>query len=223
VNPLHFHRDFSARTVSAAFVGALALGGAAVAQSTAYLDTKLINGATTAVVAPGQSFPLVVRVRSTTPVSFNAALLRFISTEQGLRLDDYLWSPPFVTGGSGDYSLGGDALPLVINDDTLQGPGYPIETADVQFGVFDFFLAAHDGDLLRLWVRAPKRAVPGSHFFIAAVADQFTNGFLPVPMTTGTTLRVEVVASGNQGDVNADGAVNSADLTSLLTACMSPV
>jgi hypothetical protein len=129
----------------------------------------------------------------------------------------YLWSPPFLTGGSGDYSLAGAPLPLVVNDDTLQGPGYPIETADIEFGVFDFFQSANAGDLLRLWVRAPKGAVPGSHHFIAAVADQFTNGFLPVPMTTGTTLRFEVVATGNRGDVNGDGTVNSSDLASILS------
>jgi hypothetical protein len=109
---------------------------------------------------------------------------------------------------------------LRITGGTLQGPGYPIETADIEFATFDFFQSAQEGLLLRLWVRAPEGLAPGSHHFIAAVPDLFTEGFVPVPVTTGTNLRVEIVSpkAARQGDVNGDGAVNSSDLASLLVS-----
>jgi hypothetical protein len=225
VNPLRFktQRDVSVRLSSLAIAAAAACTGTLSAQ-TAYLDMKLTNGATTAIVAPGQGFQVNLSVRSTLPVDFNAAQLRVICTEEGMQLDQYEWSPPFVTRGKFDYSLNGAPLPLVVNDTTLQGPGYPIETADIEFATFDFFQYAEEGQLLRLWVRAPEGLAPGSHHFIAAVPDAFTNGFLPVPMTTGTTLRVEVVSSkqSNPADVDGDGAVNSTDLTNLLVTWGSP-
>lgn len=211
-------RFFSARLASLAAAAAAFGGvGSATAQM-AFLDMTLTNGATTAVVAPGQGFLVQLSVRSTVPVDFNAAQLRVICTEEGMRLDQYEWSDPFLTGGKFDYSLEGLSLPLVVDDGTLQGPGYPIETADIEFATFDFFQSAQEGLLLRLWVRAPEGLAPGSHHFIAAVPDLFTEGFVPVPVTTGTTLRVEIVSpkAARRGDVNGDGAVNSSDLASLL-------
>jgi len=220
VNPLRSNasRSFSARLAPfAAAAAALGCVGNATAQM-AFLDMKLTNGATTAVVAPGQGFLVQLSVRSTVPVDFNAAQLRVICTEEGMRLDQYDWSVPFLTGGKFDYSLEGLSLPLVVDDGTLQGPGYPIETADIEFATFDFFQSAQQGLLLRLWVRAPEGLAPGSHHFIAAVPDLFTDGFVPVPVATGTTLRVEIVSpkAARQGDVNGDGSVNSSDLASLL-------
>ena len=223
--PLRFNAPcgrFLPRSLLVAAAAAACAG--AVSAQTAYLDVKLTNGATTAVVAPGQGFQILLSVRSTHPVDFNAAQLRLISTEEGMQLDNYEWSPPFVTRSKFDYSLNGAALPLVVNDSTLQGPGYPIETADIEFATFDFFQYAEEGQLLRLWVRAPQGLAAGSHHFIAAVPDAFTNGFLPVPMTTGTTLRVNIVDAkqSNPGDVDGDGAVNSTDLSNLLTSWGAP-
>lgn len=225
MNPLRSNptRSLPARLASlCAFATALGSVGNASAQ-VAFLDVKLTNGATTAVVAPGQGFQVQVSVRSTVPVDFNAAQLRVICTEEGMRLDQYEWSAPFLTGGKFDYSLEGLSLPLVVDDATLQGPGYPIETSDIEFATFDFFESAQEGLLLRLWVRAPEGLAPGSHHFIAAVPDLFTEGFVPVPVTTGTTLRVEIVSPGaaRQGDINGDGAVNSNDLASLLVSWAS--
>lgn len=203
-------------------LGAAVCSSAAVAQSTTFIDTTLTNGGTTAVVAPGQGFPVTVRIRSAAPIAFNAAQFLVYCTEEGLRLDDYAWSAPFITGGPGDFSLGGSPLPLIINDDTLQGPGYPIGTPDIEFAVFDFVQSASEGQLLRLWVRAPKQLAAGSSCFIAAIPDLFTAGFTAVPVTAGVPLRVEISAAANAGDVNGDGDANSSDLAALLSSWAMP-
>lgn len=202
---------------------ASALGSAAArGQTMAFLDTTLGAGGDTAVVAPGQGFSIFVHVRSPVPLEFNAAQFTVYCTTPGWRVDAYAWSPPFVTGGSGDFSLEGLQLPLVVNHDTLQGPGHPPETPDVEFAVFDLFESATDGQLLRLWVRAPQDAAIGSTFFIGAVPDLFTSGFQVVPVASGTPLRVLVSASASPRDISGDGLVNSVDLAMLLASWGMP-
>jgi len=209
------------RRIMLAAAGAAVLSSAAAAQTTAFIDTTLTTGGTTAVVAPGQGFPITVSIRSATPIAFNAAQFLVYCTEEGLRLDDYAWSAPFVAGGRSDFSLGGALLPLIVNNDTLQGPGYPLHTPDIEFAVFDFAQSASEGQLLRLWVRAPKQLAAGSTCFIAAIPDLFTSGFTVVPVANGVPLRVEISA-GNAGDVNGDGAANSSDLAALLSSWAMP-
>lgn len=190
--------------------------GAAASAADVKLDTALVQGPGVAVVVPGGTLTISVSVRSAVPVAFNAALWRLVVTEQGSTLLDYDWTDPFVTGGPNDFSLGGAELPLVINDDTLEGTGYPIQTADVEFGAFDFVETAGTGELMRIMLRAPKSAEPGSHFFVAAMPDLFTYGFLALPTSTGTTLRVNVVESAPPGDLDNDGTVGAGDLSALL-------
>ena len=203
---------------------AAACAGAASAQ-TAYLDVKLTNGATTAVVAPGQGFQILLSVRSTLPVDFNAAQLRLISTEEGMQLDNYEWSPPFVTRSKFDYSLNGAALPLVVNDSTLQGPGYPINTSDVEFGNFLMTGSAQPGEYARVSLRVPQETPVGTEFFLVASADSFTDGFDTLAVATGAVLRVNVVAGSGTpiiGDLDGDTRVSGADLALLLGMWGSP-
>lgn len=192
------------------------------AQSAVFLDTTLVNGATTAVVAPGQSFPVIVKVRSDVRVVFNAAQFLFYCTKEGMRIDGYDWSAPFVTGGPGDFSLEGAALPLVVNNGTLEGPGYPVATPDVEFAAFDFFQTASEGQLLRVSVRAPQKLPDGSTCFIGALPDLFTNAFQVVPVGTGTPLRVQISASAPPADVDGNGTVNSEDLSMVLSSWGMP-
>jgi len=218
------HRTRIFRLAVRGSAAAAIIGTATYGQSSAFLDLSLTNGASIASVAPGQGFPVTVSVRSTAPLEFNAAQFLVYCTEEGLQLDDYAWSPPFITGGPGDFSLGGAALPLVIYSDTLQGPTYPTETPDIEFAMFDFVQSAGEGQLLRLWVRAPKLP-PGSVCFMGALPDLFTDGFQVVPVNPGVPLRIEISATANAGDVDGDGVVGSSDLSALLSswAMTSPV
>ena len=180
------------------------------------LDVTLPGGSTVGVATPGGTFEVLVSVESTAPVSFNAALWRLVVTEEGATLDDYLWSPPFVTGGPNDFSLGGAELPLVVNDDTLSGKGYPIETADIEFGNFDFSEDAHEGVLMRLRMRAPKSLAPGDDFLLVAIPDLITDGFVELPTDFGAQLRIDIVESITPGDLDQDGEVDAADLSAFL-------
>jgi hypothetical protein len=190
---------------------------AAVSAQEIELDTTLPHGPTVGYAVPGGTFEVLVSVFSPVPVEFNAALWRLVVTEEGATLEDYGWTPPFITGGSNDFSLGGAELPLVLDDETLEGKGYPIDTADVEFGNFDFVQSATDGTLMRLGLRAPKSASPGDHFLVVAVPDLFTDGFVELPSGIGVGLRIEIVESITPGDLDQDGEVGAADLASFLS------
>lgn len=219
----HFTNRAAASIIASC--GAALCGAHAHAQSTAFLDTAINGGLGTAVVGPGQGFRIEVRVRSQVPVTFNAVQFTVYCTVEGMRIDDYEWSVPFVTGGPWDYSLDGAALPLLVNRDTLEGTGYPLETADVEFATFDFTQAAGAGELLNVWVRAPLDVPVGSTIFIAARPDLFSNGFQVIPVAPGIPLRVEISEEASPRDIDGDGRVNGIDLAILLSAwdMQSPV
>lgn len=205
------------RLMSVVRVLPFALAPIGVAESI-QLDVTLPGGSTVGVATPGGAFEVMVRVESTGAVSFNAALWRLVVTEEGATLEDYLWSPPFVTGGPNDFSLGGAELPLLIEDATLEGKGYPIDTADVEFGNFDFTQDAGDGVLMRLWMRAPATLSPGDDFFVVAMPDLITDGFVELPTDEGLILQITIVESITPGDLDQDGEVGAADLASFLGA-----
>lgn len=197
-------------------IATIALAAPASSAAPAFLDVRLANGQTEAVVAIGGSFNVTVSLSDDAPLSFNAALFRLVLTVEGCQVLDYGWRPPFLTGGPTDFSLEGLTLPATINDGTLEGPGYPIATADAEFGNFDFFETAHDGPLVDLILRTPPNATPGSVFFVVAYPDLFTDGFNTVPVDVGTIVAIEIANSGVFGDISGDNKVNSVDLAILL-------
>ncbi|MBL9118727.1 MAG: hypothetical protein JNL80_02290 [Phycisphaerae bacterium] len=182
----------------------------------ANLDLVLSSGGSTTSVPPGGTFNVKVRVTAPSAIAFNAALFRLVLTAEGCQVLDYHWHRPFVTGGVTDFSLVGLTLPVTVEDETLEGPGYPSDTADVEFGVFDLFLASSGGDLIDMILRAPVDAMPGEIFFVVAYPDSFSDGFEPVAVEAGLVLTVEIANSGVLGDLSGDSLVDSQDLAILL-------
>jgi hypothetical protein len=180
------------------------------------LNATLVSGESVTIVPPGGTFNVRIWVASPPTTYFNAALFRLIATVEEFEILDYGWHPPFVTDGATDFSLEGLTLPAVIVDTTLEGPGYPGETADVEFGNFDFFLASSGGPLVDVVMRAPLHAKPGSVFYVVAIPDLFTDGFDELIIDPGLLLTVEIANSAVLGDLSGDGIVSSIDLSILL-------
>jgi hypothetical protein len=199
-----------------ALAAAWAIAPVTSAGVTASLDLTLTDGSASVIVPPGGTFNVKVAVNGPRGTSFNAALFRLIFTVEGCEVITYNWHPPFVTGGATDFSLEGLSLPATVNDATLEGPGYPISTADVEFGNFDFFLGSTGGTLVDLILRAPVAAVPGESFVVLAFPDAFSDGFEPLEVEPGLLLTVEIANSGVLGDLSGDSIVNSIDLAILL-------
>ena len=211
--------SFVASTWASASAGLLALlvpTAMAFGGGVATLDLTLSGGGDAVVVPAGGTFNVRVALNAPPGTTFNAALFRLIFTVEGCQVLDYDWHAPFVTGGATDFSLEGLILPATVNDATLQGPGYPISTADVEFGNFDFFLASSGGPLVDLILRAPVDAAPGEVFFVVAFPDAFSDGFQALEVDPGVLLTVEIANSGVFGDISGDALVNSIDLAILL-------
>jgi len=204
-------------TLASVMVGALAAFAAAGPAYAAELSITTLDGATTRIAPAGATVRTRVTLSAPPGTIYNAALFRVVFTVEGCTLTNYQWRAPFVTGGSGDYSLDGAPLPLVVMDDTLEGPAYPSETADVEFGVFDFVQYAPAGEVLTMDFRIPPKAPQGAIFVVAALPDMFTSGFVELPVDAGTALIVQVGPPAPFGDLDGDYQIGASDLSILLS------
>jgi hypothetical protein len=179
-------------------------------------------------VPPGGSAVLRVVLDRVTPdadLSCNANLFRLTFTRPGIEVTGYEWVSPWVTGGPTDQSLAGLVLPVAVYPETLQGPGYPIATNDVEFGNFLMTGDAQPGEYARVTIRVPAGTPQGTSFYVIAAPDQFTDGFVSLDVESGDVLEVRVVSGSGTpttGDLNADGLVNGADLALMLGRWSTP-
>jgi hypothetical protein len=181
------------------------------------LDITTVNGTSAVLVPAGGTVRARVSLDASSGTLYNAALFRIVFTEERCTLLDYTWQPPFVTGSVNDYSLDGAALPLQVMDDTLEGPAYPIDTADIEFGVFDFTQYAQAGLVMSLDFAVPAKLPVGSIFVVAALPDDFSAGFVSLPVTAGSALIVQIGPPAPFGDLDGDYAIGAADLAILLS------
>ena len=199
---------------------ALAWAGLAGADdSHAKLHCRSVSGGATTGAPPGQHFTVRVDFERPSPVQFNSALFRLVLTGEGVAINDYEWDLPFTTGGVGDFSLLGLQLPAVITPSSLEGPTYPIDVIDVEFGNFLFAGTHGTGTVLEIDCIMPPSAQPGDEFFVVAAPDTFANGFVEIPTDAGTVLAVRTT---NSPDYNGDNVVNQFDLALLLGAWSTP-
>lgn len=204
-----------------------ALAGAALAAAAGAADAQLSVRPTGAPafavdVPPGGSVTVRIvldRLSAGTDLSCNANLFRLVLTRPGIEVTGYQWTAPWVTGGPTDQSLSGLLLPVAVYPETVQGPGYPVATNDVEFGNFLMTGAAQPGEYARVTLRVPAATPAGTSFYVIAAPDQLTAGFATLDVDAGEVLEVRVVAGAGTpatGDLNADGVVNGADLALLL-------
>jgi hypothetical protein len=205
--------SFTIQCLSSALAGMCTVSAMA---ETSRLHTRLADGAASTVVPPGGTFNVRVSIESDGAIDFNAALFRLVVSVERSEIYYYQWADPFETGGAADFSLEGLTLPAAVESDTLEGPGYPRATADVEFGVFDAFAYGASGPLLDIVLRAPVDAPPGSSFFVVAVPDLFSSGFDLLSVEVGALLVVDIANSGVFGDISGDSVVDSTDLAILL-------
>jgi hypothetical protein len=202
------------RATLSLFACGLAMGSSAFA---ADLDITTVNGTTAVLVPAGGTVRARVSLDAPNGTLFNAALFRIVFTEERCTLLNYTWRPPFVTGGDNDYSIDGAALPLQVMDDTLEGPAYPLETADIEFGIFDFTQYAQPGLVMSLDFAVPPKMPVGTIFVVAALPDDFSAGFVSLPVTAGSALIVQIGPPAPFGDLDGDYSVGAGDLSILLS------
>lgn len=204
-------------TLASLMVGTLSAFTVTASVSAADLSITTLDGATTRIAPAGATVRTRVTLSAPSGTIYNAALFRVVFTVEGCTITNYQWRAPFVTGGSGDFSLDGAALPLAVMDDTLEGPAYPSDTADVEFGVFDFVQYAPAGEVLTMDFQIPPKAAQGSIFVVAALPDTFSSGFVELPVDEGTALIVQVGPPAPFADLDGDYQIGASDLSILLS------
>ncbi|MBL8745522.1 MAG: hypothetical protein JNK58_04105 [Phycisphaerae bacterium] len=117
-----------------ALIGCLAAWSAVAAPAQAgYMMGLSSGGAASASVLPGDSIELQVAITADSSETHNSAIFRVLFSSAGLRYMGYSWSSPYLNGTLDDDSkpLGG-SLPVVLDDLTLTGVGYPAGVVDVE-------------------------------------------------------------------------------------------
>lgn len=213
------HPSSRALFVLAATFATVCAGRAAGGEAVATLHCRSVTGQATTGAQPGQHFTIRIDIESELPIEFNSALFRLVVTGENVAIDGYEWDLPFTTGGISDFSMLGMQLPSVLTASSLEGPGYPIDVIDVEFGNFLFVGTHGAGTILEVDCIMPPNARPGDEFFIVAAPDTFALGFVEFPTDGGTVLTVRTT---NSPDIDADGHVGQIDLAILLGSWFTP-
>lgn len=198
-------------------IAVAATGGVNASLSSDVLLDCSVGGETFLAPAPGESLTITVNLDADPSEVFSSAVFRVVFTMPGLILDDYLFAAPFETGTFLDGSLPGvKGLPLSIQENTLEGPTWPIETADLLFDNFLITDLASPGELLELEISVPADFPVGESLFVAVVPEEIADGFEVLESSTGTVVELTIDDS-RPADFNRDGVVNGVDLGILFT------
>jgi len=155
------------------------------------------GGASSVTVSPGQTVILDVVVTSTAAESHNSAIFRLIASAPGLVYQSYTWQAPYLNGTLDDDSkpLIRD-LPSVLSATTLQGLGYPADTADVELSnVTGDGSGFTNGTLVQLVLRVPADYQGPGSITITAVPSAIASGFALIPTTVAGSFNITVGAT----------------------------
>lgn len=182
---------------------------AAVGQVTLDCST---GGHTSLVPAPGEFVLISIDLDGGAKDYYTSVVFRVVFTAPGLIIEDYVFEDPFETGTWLDGSLPGvDSLPATIDDEMLEGPTWPIETADILFDNFLVSGFAMPGQLLEFEISIPEGFATGDSVYVAVIPEEIADGFDVLESETGTVLELAIEELRPE-DLNRDGVVNGADL-----------
>jgi hypothetical protein len=181
-----------------------------------YTLRPLIGGVSFAAVLPGESVALDIMLEGGPGDVHNSAVFQVVCSEPGLLYESYAWSDPYTTGTIyDDCAPFISELPLAIDGDVLQGPGYPDGVVDLELSNVLITEEFGVGLLVTLHLRVPEDWSGDGPIFLLAVPDTFADGFLEIP-TSGAG-GVEVVVTVPE-DINRNGVVEVQDLVAVVLA-----
>ena len=167
-----------------------------------YIVTPLVEGMSSVTVEWGDSFTLDLDLSSDAGDTHNSAIIDVIFAEPGILYEAYEWAAPYVTAPPYDDSAPIlAALPLLLDADTLAGPGYPDGVVDVELSNVLIGGTFGEGTLVSLDLTVPADFGYEGSVFIAASPDTIADGFDVIPSTGGQVFELVVVPEPSGGAV----------------------
>lgn len=182
---------------------ALIVGSCAAGAHGQYLITARSLGFESRNVAPGGVFTLDIVISGATLDRHQAAVFQVEFSAAGVEYQGYAWEAPYQNGTLDDFSTPhSSSLPLLLDADSLTGPGRPMGVTDIDMqnvlplGATDFT----SGRLVTLTLRVPLDWSGPDQVLINVVPDQFTRfeggQEIAVPTTAGTPFTLIIPAPG---------------------------
>lgn len=170
----------------------IALNGATIAKG-AYLLTPSIAGQSQATVLPGQSFTIDLTLSGLSSDQHDACEFLVSFTAPGLVMTSYTWGSPYSM--QFDLSTPDDAqLPVMLTPELLQGGVHPDGIVDISFSNLTDSGLYGSGLLLSVGLMVPTDWTGPEAFQVQVIPDQFTRGFVGVPVSSSGLLTVTVPA-----------------------------
>lgn len=172
-----------------------------------YFVDLLSGGQPSRVVAPSSVFDLDVRLTSTESDKIDVAQFRVVFSVPGLRYQGYTWSAPFPNRSFEDDSRPKvDSLPLLLDENTLSGPGIPVGQIDIQLSNITDILSQEisyfgSGLLVRMNFAVPEGFAHAGPITIGFLPESFAQGFDQVPVASANSFTLTVVPEVNGGVV----------------------
>ena len=160
----------------------------------AYTLTPLAGGLSSATIAAGEAFDLDVVLDSDGGDEHVSAIFRVVFSQGGLEYQSCLWKGAYSTGSIDDQSVpgsGGAALPRLLDEDSLAGPGYPDGVVDVELSNVTDAGTFGVGPLVTLSLLAPPGTLQQT-ITISVVPDTFDDGAAEVPASAGPDFALTV-------------------------------
>jgi len=144
---------------------------------------------------PDDLFHVDCLVTSDSGDELTSAIFRVEFFSPGLlRYDAYSWTSPFTNDTTWDDSKPGQGeLPVILDEETLFGDGYPDDVVDIELSNVKqpgAGAAFTSGLLVTLTLSVPSGYVDGQQPIVRLVPEQFYSGHREIPTTAGPPLRI---------------------------------
>ena len=152
-----------------------------------YTLTATSAGASSAMAAPGSDVKIEIQLTSDASDVCNSAIYRVEFSAPGLQYMGYLWTSPFESGLFDDSFPQALDLPAILDDNSLDGVGYPVGVVDIELSNVTTSGVFATGMLTSLEFHVPADWSGAESVEITVVPDTFANGFTTIPATAGST------------------------------------